>query len=95
MNAFEKRRAHRALLRKARSDDDRANKVAEVWSRARRYEAAFEALYGYVPSVRYVKGWYWTGMEKYRASEFDKRIARLEALWHIQQNPPVEIEDEI
>ena len=95
MNAFEKRRAHRALLRKARSDGARAMKIREVWSRTKRFEEAHKAIYGWCGVVRYVKGWYWAEGTKYRASDFDKRIEYLEALWHIQQNPPVEIEDEI
>ena len=87
MNAYEKRRAHRQLLRKARSVDARAEKIAECLARADRYEAAYYALYGYKCNVRYVNGWYWVHHRKYRASELDKRTERLEAFWRVCSIP--------
>ena len=83
MNAYEKRKAHRELLRRARSDDARAQKVAECLARARRYELAYAALYGYECNVRYVNGWYWVHNRKHRASVLDEMANRLEVLKHV------------
>ena len=84
MNAYEKRKAHRELLRRARSDDARAQKVAECLARARRYELAYESLYGHRCDVRYNHGWYWANNKRYRATDLDNAADKLECLAHVQ-----------
>lgn len=93
MNAYEKRKAHRQLLRKARSDDARAQKIAECAARAIRYENAYFALYGHKCNVRHVNGWYWVHNRKYRADTLETMAGRLEAFWHERENPPPEESD--
>lgn len=94
MNAYEKRKAHRDLVNKTRSDDQRAVKVHEALMRCRSYENSYFQLYGVKCNVRYVNGWYWVHNRKYRASTLNSMIVRLEVLKHNQDCPaPEEIDD--
>lgn len=94
MNAYEKRKRHRQLLRRAQRLRATPCKAWEVVNRIDRFEQAQLELNGYIIKVKYNGGWYWIGPHAYRASQVDEMSSRLEAHAHVRDNPPPEEDDE-
>jgi len=94
VNAYEKRKRHRQLLRKAGRLKATPVKAWEVVNRIDRFEQAHLELNGYSIKVKYKAGWYWIGAKAFRASQVDEFSSKLEAYAHVRDNPPPEVEDD-
>lgn len=94
-NAYERRKLHRDLLRKARTEESRFVKILEIEGRIRAYEQAHKDYYKVIHTVNYENGWYWVHNKRVRASELERMTNQLLVLQHeryLQEvaNEPVE-----
>lgn len=100
MNAYQKREAHRQLLKKQRSLKRIETTLEDAETRCRKYERAnkeFMQSVGFTVECQmvYHNGWYYNDKEgNLRAADVDALIAGLEVLTHKHSNPHLEIQDE-
>lgn len=84
-NAYERRRDHRNLLRRARTEQSRFVKILEIEHRCRAYEDAYKDYYKVTCKVKYENGWYWVHHRRVRASELEQLTNNLLVLQHARE----------
>ena len=83
-NAYQRRRDHQASIRRTAYSEKQHDALLDINAVQKRYEDAFQDLYGELPKITYCKGWY-TTTRRYRRGDIEAQTDIMLAKKHEQE----------
>jgi len=83
-NVYQRRRDHRASTRRAAYSEKHCDILLGINAVQKRYEDAFQDLYGELPKITYCNGWY-TTTRRYRRGDIESQTDIMLSKKHEQE----------